>query len=364
MRNDMKQLGITCGLLTALLCLSSCSGALGPGQEGSLRLVISDGGATKASDVTELDYEKRINNLQVFLFEGAALYSYERLDTQGSSFPLTRTYSGVRAGNYKVYVVANAADLRGVITEEALLETAVHLSDCGVDASLGFVMAGSGVATVEETEARLSVELRRFAARIRLVSIENQVPSTYAEGGSVTVKGVFLVNALGSWTLSGNGDATEWVNLGGRLEGRQASEQRSDFLVSEGQVHPALYRSQVFRGGSATLARGSRVDYSDCCLYTFPNGVTVDQTGPAATQAGGALTRLVVLAHVDGEDWWYPVTLFKEGRGPQRNTTSDVKLILRATGSSDPNEPVGTGSLEATVSVRGWLTGVNYTEPL
>ena len=360
----MKQLGITCGLLTALLCLSSCSGALGPGQEGSLRLVISDGGATKASDVTELDYEKRINNLQVFLFEGAALYSYERLDTQGSSFPLTRTYSGVRAGNYKVYVVANAADLRGVITEEALLETAVHLSDCGVDASLGFVMAGSGVATVEETEARLSVELRRFAARIRLVSIENQVPSTYAEGGSVTVKGVFLVNALGSWTLSGNGDATEWVNLGGRLEGRQASEQRSDFLVSEGQVHPALYRSQVFRGGSATLARGSRVDYSDCCLYTFPNGVTVDQTGPAATQAGGALTRLVVLAHVDGEDWWYPVTLFKEGRGPQRNTTSDVKLILRATGSSDPNEPVGTGSLEATVSVRGWLTGVNYTEPL
>ena len=364
MRNDMKQLGITCGLVTALLCLSSCSGALDPGQEGSLRLVISDGGATKVSDVTALDYEKRINNLQVFLFEGSALYSYESLDTEGESFPFTRTYPGVRAGDYKVYVVANAADLRGVTTEAALLETAVHLSDCGLDASQGFVMVGSGTVTVEETEVRLAVDLCRFAARIRLVSIENQVPSSYANGGSVTVKGVFLINALGSWKLSGSGNATEWVNLGGRLEGRQASDQRSDFLVSEGQVHPALYRSQVFRGGSATLARGSRTDYSDCCLYTFPNGVTADQTGPAATLTGGALTRLVVLAHVDGEDWWYPVTLFKEGRGPQRNTTSDVKLILRATGSSDPNEPVGTGSLEATVSVKGWLNGAKYTEPL
>ena len=173
-----------------------------------------------------------------------------------------------------------------------------------------------------------------------------------------------LANALGSWTLSGDGPATEWVNLGGRTDGREAATERSDFLVALGQVHPAAYGNQVFRSLGESIPRGSRKPFSDCCLYTFPNSVTTDHTGNAATSASGAMTRLVVLAEVDGQDWWYPVTLFKDGMGPQRNMSYDVRLTLRATGSADPNEPVGPGSLVAGVTVKGWLTGAKYTESL
>lgn len=360
----MKHACITCGLLTVFLCLSGCSGALSPEQEGALTLVISDGEATKASDVTELAYERRINNLQVFLFEGGVLQNYERMDTRDQTFPLTKHYPGVRAGMYQVYVVANAALLEGVTTEAGLMETAVHLSDCSLDETQGFVMSGSGSVAVGESEARVQVSLQRFATRIRLASVKNRVPAGYAEEGSITVKGVFLINALGSWMLSGSGSASEWVNLGGRLEGRTASTERNDFLLSEGQVHPAGYRSQVFRSLSSSVARGASKSFSDCCLYSFPNPVITDHTGNSATESSGAMTRLVVLARVNGEDWWYPVTLFKDGEGPGRNTSCDVKLTLRATGSSDPNEPVGAGSLEAVVSVRGWYTGVKYTETL
>ena len=225
-------------------------------------------------------------------------------------------------------------------------------------------MAGSASAAVGDSEVQVSLALKRFASRVRLVSVDNQVPSSYAGDGTVTVKGVFLANALGSWTLSGDGPATEWVNLGGRTDGREAATERSDFLVALGQVHPAAYGNQVFRSLGESIPRGSRKPFSDCCLYTFPNSVTTDHTGNAATSASGAMTRLVVLAEVDGQDWWYPVTLFKDGMGPQRNMSYDVRLTLRATGSADPNEPVGPGSLVAGVTVKGWLTGAKYTESL
>ena len=360
----MKRITICRMLFLAAMSLSACSGVLPTGQEGSLSVVVSDGLASKASDVTELPFEKAVNQIQLFLFEGSALRSYEMIDTRSQTFPFTKTYPGIRAGEYQVFVVANAADLSFVETPSDLLGTAVRLSECSLDVSRGFVMAGSASVTVGGAAVQAPVALQRFASRIRLVSVENHVPASYAGNGSVAVKGVFLANALGRWTLSGSGAASEWVNLGGRTAGREAATERSDFLVAEGQVHPAACRGQVFRELDETLSRGTRKMFSACCLYTFPNTVATDHTGNTATEAYGAMTRLVVLAEVDGQDWWYPVTLFKDGKGPQRNMSYDVKLTLRATGSSDPNEPVGAGSLEAGISVKGWLTGVKYTETL
>jgi len=362
----MEKLAVIAGILLTLSCLSSCSGVLSPGQEASLTIVISDGMVSKVSDGAGPAYETKINDLQFFLFDGAALCRQEKVDTRQESFPFTRTYSGIRAGDYTLHVVANAADLGGVTTESSLGDTAVSLSDCSLDETEGFVMAGSVSVSVPTGggAVQAAVTLQRLVSRVRLVSIENQLPETYAQSGAVTVKGVFLINALGSWNLAGRGPAGGWVNLGGRVEGRASSTQQRDYLLEGSQVHPAAFRPQVFRSVSATLARGERKEWSDCSFYTFPNPVTEDRTGASATETEGALTRLVVLAQVDGADWWYPVTLFRNGMGPRRNTTSDVKLTLRATGSGDPNEPVGPGKLEAAVTVCEWLPGVDYTETI
>ena len=75
-------------------------------------------------------------------------------------------------------------------------------------------------------------------------------------------------------------------------------------------------------------------------------------------------SRLVVLATVNGADWWYPVTLLKDGIGLERNTTCDVTLTIWASGSADPNEPVAEAVLTATLSRTTWDSGPSYSEPL
>ena len=351
-----------------LLGLAACNALETPagtedGASLSITILNDEALATRASDATELAYEKKINNVQLFLFEGETLFSYERIDTRNMTFPYSKTWSSVKAGAYKVYAVANAADLQHIATESELLSAAVSLSDCGLTEEKGFVMAGSAQAAVGSgTTTDVSVKLHRFAARIRLVSLENDVPSTYAGGGTVNVKGVFLINALGRWNVGGVGSPAEWVNLGGRTAGRQNSSDCSDFIVSPAQVNPEAYRDQVYRPMTVSVARGVQWTFSDCCLYTFPNLSASDRTGTDVTSAAGAMTRLVVLAEVNGSDWWYPVTLFQDGKGPERNTTYDVRLVLRATGSADPNQPVEHGSLQASLSVDAWSGGTQYTE--
>ncbi|MBR5018477.1 MAG: hypothetical protein IKX53_02440 [Bacteroidales bacterium] len=362
----MKRFYLTLSALLATLLFTACAEQEMPGA-GSLSLVISDGSAlsTKASDVTELSYEKAVNNLQIFIFEGETLFRYEKISSGLGTLPYSKTYTALKAGAYAVYVVANAADMGDVATEAALQEKVIHLSDCSLTASQGFVMAGTTTTMVGNgSTATASVSLTRFAARVRLVSVTNEVPSTYAQSGAVTVKSVFLINALGTWNLGGTGVASEWVNLGGRASGKQASTTKSDYLSSASQVNPSAYQAQVFRTDGNSVANGVAKNYSDFCLYSFPNAVTADHTGNTATTTDGAFARLVVLATVNGTDWWYPVTLFKDGKGLERNTSYDVRLIIRGTGSSDPNEPVGKGDLTAEVTVNPWSPGAEYSETI
>lgn len=352
-------------LLTAFL-FTACADRELTGS-GTLSLVISDGNGlmTKASDVTELAYEKAVNNLQIFIFEGETLFRYEKISSGLGTLPYSKTYTAMKAGAYQVYAVANAGDLGDVATEAALQEKVVKLSDCSLTASQGFVMAGNATTVVGNgAAATASVALTRFAARVRLVSVKNEVPASYAQSGAITVKSVFLINALGTWNLGGTGAASEWVNLGGRASGKQASTTKSDYIAAASQVNPSAYQTQVFRADGSSVANNVQKDYTDCCLYSFPNAVTTDHTGNTATTSDGAFARLVVLATVNGADWWYPVTLFKDGKGLERNTSYDVRLVIRGTGSTDPNEPVGKGDLTAEVSVNPWTSGAEYTETI
>lgn len=362
----MKRQVLILGMMLTALLLSSCTEREFPGT-GTLSVVVSDGSGvlTKASDETSLTYEKALNNLQIFIFEGETLFRYEKVSSGLGTLPFSKTYTSLKAGAYDVFVVANLTDLGDVTTREALEQKAIHLSDCDRDAGKGFVMAGSATAVVGNGATTTApVPLTRFASRVRLVSVKNEVPAAYAQSGAVTVKGIFLINALGSWNLGGTGAASEWVNLGGRAAGKQASSNRNDYISVKGQVNPAAYQAQVFQEDASSIANGVEKSYTDCCLYSFPNAVTADHTGNTATTSDGALARLVVLATVNGADWWYPVTLFKDGKGLERNTSYDVRLILRATGSSDPNEPVGKGDLVAEVSVNDWVPGAEYTETI
>lgn len=350
-----------------VLLIASCGTNLSPELAGGLSLVVTDGASgtksTASPDLTELPYEKAVNTLQVFIFEGQTLFKYQKLDLSSTELPFTVNYPDIKAGSYSIHVVANAPDIEDIATEDELAGREVALQQCRLEESEGFVMAGSvSVAVASGKTVTAEVPVRRFAARIRLVSVENKVPESYSGSGAIYVKGVFLANALGTWNMAGSGPATEWVNLGGRTAGHESSLTRSDFISSESQVNPSSCKKQVFRSIETTLDNKAVESFPDCCLYTFPNSVTVDHTGNTASAESGAFTRLVVLATVNGEDWWYPVTLFNGGAGPLRNSSSDVKLTITGTGSDDPNEPVGRGSVTASITVVSWESGTVYEE--
>ena len=135
----MKRLFLTLSALLATLMFTSCADRELPGA-GTLSIVISDGGAlsTKASDVTELAYEKAVNNLQIFIFEGETLFRYEKISSGLGTLPYSKTYTALKAGAYQIYAVANAADMGDVATEAALQAKVVKLSDCSLTASQGF----------------------------------------------------------------------------------------------------------------------------------------------------------------------------------------------------------------------------------
>lgn len=364
----MKTRHISHVLAPVFLCVllaPACMPAQDPAAEGTLSIVIPGDGdpATKGSEVTAYSYEKAVNRVQLLLFKEGVRCDYTALEA-GVSFPYTKNYPSLGAGSYQVYVVANGPDLRGVTSEDALHATSIHLSDCGLTDATGFVMMGGApVQITPGVTARVAVPMRRFAARVRVTSIRNGLPAGYADNGAMTLKGIFLINALESWNLGGTGSPSGWVNLGGRTAGRQASTERSDYICTAAQV-PASCRDQLFRTLSVAVARGATHSFDAACLYTFPNAVTLDRTGPTATPETGAPARLVVLARVNGADWWYPVTLLKEEHGLERNTTYDVSLVICAVGSSDPNEPVTEAQLQATVVPAGWGVGTDYTEPL
>lgn len=352
-------------LLMAIFGAMSCDNITPSGEEsGSLTLVIFGEDATKASAIDAQPYETALNSLQILVFEGETLMRHENITEGLSSLPLSKTFSDLKAGAYQVYAVANAPSLSGVGSLTAFLATAVTLTDCGLTTSTGFVMCAGATATVSNgstTSAALS--LQRFCSRVKLVSVTNSVPAGYAGGGAITVKGAFLINAKGTWNLAGSGSASEWVNLGGRTSGNHASTNRGDYIDAAADVNPSAYQAHVFHADGSSVARGATKNYGTY-FYTMPNEVTTDHTGATATPSTGAMTRLVILATVNGTDYWYPVTLFKEGKGPERNTAYDVTVTIKATGSDDPNEPVGKGNLTATVTVRDWLSGADYIEEI
>ena len=350
-------------LLAAVL--ASCS-PLPSGGEGTLSLVLSvPGGTTKAlSDASAYAYEEAVNQVQLLLFKDGSRYDYLSLDAASVSFPYTKSYTSLGAGAYRIYAVANGPDLSAVRTETALLGTSICLTDCGLSASQGFVMMdGAGVQVDAGSRSEVTLRMLRYASRVRVTSIRNQLPAAYAAGGAMTIKGIFLINALQTWNLGATGSPTGWLNLGGREAGHAASTERQHYIASAAQV-PSAFRAHLFLSPSVSLSRSQAYQPSAACLYSLPNGVTQDHPGPEATENTGAPARLVVLAQVNGTDWWYPVTLVHEGKGLERNTTYDVALTFCASGSADPNEPVTESQLVATVSRSGWVDGPSYSEPL
>lgn len=336
----------------AFLCAAACQPVEMPEMEtGEGSLVISvksgDAAATK-SNTDPAGKDATLHDIQVFLFaQDGSLYLRDTLDMRSS-----RSFSGVKAGYYTVAALANASALTSIQTLEGLKQAQLSLSDNQPDK--GFLMYGEcpqmvAVVSGATTPATAEILVQRHVGRVRLTTVKNNLPSDL---GTLTVKGIFLENGLGTWAVGGAGQPSGYVNYAGRKKGKNQSTDASDLIKSSAAADCAAL---TWKDVNRTVARGGNGESFGLPLYTFPNVCTEAEDHFAGPTADKAATRLVLLVSYGSanEEWYYPVSIYNL----QRNKSYDVSFTISGPGTKDPNQRISNGSLSAQITIDPWGSG-------
>lgn len=374
----MKKFGFIF-MVMAALCgfLASCDEMqdVREAEQGGLTLTVLSGApATKAApDV--LDYENSLNSLDLFVFEGGTTrYFYERLVPNGTPSDATRleysfnatsgtisaTVKKLPVGTYSLVLVANvpAEKVASLTSISAIEAESINLANCSTTASSGFVMyakkTGIEVSGGTTTTVSEQIQLERFASRVRLVSVTNSIPASaaYANSNQVIVNGIFLSNVASAWTIGTASAANTATNVRGKQS--NANITPSTEVVYPVTLHKPVTAAEI---AASEVARGatSQLNWN---VYGFET---------KAVLSGATEPKLVVCATVNGTMYYYPVFLiqgtpYPARTGIERNKTYNIMLNISGTGSTDPDTRVERGAFSATVAVKDWVSGAEYTE--
>lgn len=378
----MKRLFLLFTLALALPWLTACNPvdpAITDEAEGTLEVRLDGLTATKAStDPTAA--ETVLMDTQVFLFRSAdgVLYRKEAMEGSSTSLMVKR----LKADDYDVVVVCNAMSLLGEegilnpISKQELDDWKVTLAMC--DPEKCFVMAGetdkvtvvknSGSSSSQSGSAtKATVTVSRFASRVRLVSVRNEIPDAF---GDLVIDYAFIENGYGTWTVDGRKDAagkyavSEPVNWAGRREGHSNEYITEDNDIVIDAASDAMYAAQTFRDARGAVIHKGATESMNLTLYSLPNpaeDIEDQEDGPATTTMP-AYMRLVVHATFEksGRGYFYPVTILggaDANKAVTRNTTYDVSLTIRGAGVDDPNNVIRHGNMEVTFTVEPWSAG-------
>ena len=347
--------------------------------EGSLDVNVEGLPITKASTESYAG-ETALYDTQVYLFRSAdgTLYRKEVLTGSATSLTVKR----LKADKYDVVVLCNMRELLGdegninPLTKDELESVAMTLALC--DPEKAFVMYGeepevtvtknSGSGSGQSgSAAKATVTVSRFAARVRLVSVRNEIPDAF---GDLTVDYAFLENGYGTWTLDGRRDAaglyavSEPVNWAGRREGHSNEYLTEDNDIVIDRAARAMYPAQTFRAIEGKTIHKGATENVGVSLYSLPNpaqDIEDQEDGPATTSMP-AYMRLVVHATFGngGRGYYYPVTILggaDVNKAVTRNTTYDVSLTIRGAGVDDPNNVIRHGNMDVTFTVEPWGEG-------
>lgn len=292
----------------------------------SVRIVGADP-STKADhyNPTAAGAERAVKSVQVLVFRDGVIDKYVNAGTS-----LTPSAIETTVGVKTVYVVLNAPSLAAIATEEALKATTEALSVNSTDASTGsFVMVGKNTVTVAaDVTNDCPVTVKRRVCRLVIGSVQNNLISAL---GSITVKGVFVVNG--------------------------GSDMPLDPTVTASTAAPAYNVAGRHSGSKITTTSDAPADLlMDATSYSVANGAT--GTTPAVlyayphTKTGSQALRATVLATIGGVDYYYPVTI----PDPVANASYTCTLVITNLGSTDPNVEVTKGSATVTVTIAEWDT--------
>lgn len=342
----MKTLKTILVATLALVALISCNKESDLNQtavEESLVTFSVNSGNTKASGSAQGDQtnDNSVNTLEFFIFnaEGAAagvLDAYKKFTTADG---LSNLEVKATTGAKNIYVVANSHRTdywQGVVT---LAEFKEQLSSLTAENNKDFSMVGSIDATLQATTS-LSLAISRLVARVKLSGIKTTFAGTPYEGMTLSNVKLYLTNVHSS-KLFYNGEISTPVILNNKA--LVAADANSCSM--SGMLYDAVSNS-IGDAGYSTAHY----------FYAYENLMD-------AESATDRFTRLVIQADLDGNTYYYPVNINREGygyvasnghKGVKRNTAYEINVDIRRPGSTNPDEPVVHGVMSCTVKVLDW----------
>lgn len=295
-------------------------------------------------------YEKKVNKVQILVFDSKGrMNNYIDSGTSTSSIKIETSI-----GAKTIWAVVNGPSLDEIITLDELKAKAIDLSINSTTESEGFLMSGHITTTVSAAaNNELSITVQRHTARVALQKVTNNLPKAYKK---IKIKNVMLTNVVGNQNIEGSALEATWYNQMGRVTGTNNQDKIIDGSVSCEATCPSL----TFHSVENELTNGSILNpASPYLMYAYPNSTSTDVTGWMSSFSPRK-TRLIVSAEIEGQIYYYPMTLDKLSR----NTSYTIELVINGLGSEDPDQPVVKGVCSATITVADWISGSSYEEKI
>ncbi|MBO5562937.1 MAG: hypothetical protein J5939_04405 [Bacteroidales bacterium] len=332
------------GALTLLA--ASCSRDTAPeavlsGNPEPVRLVVAveGAGATKTTGVTSNDSttEAKVNNLQVFVFNGENLDGYGSIDN-------SRTITvSCTAGRREIYAVVNAPSLTGVTSRSQLLGT---VSGLAAEIS-NFQMSGSVTETLPQDKT-ITIPVDRLAARVVVKAVKNGLTAQALQALDFRLLSICLTNVAGDVDLghSENYAVSKWYN-------RRGYQQAN----SLGNFNYDAVNERISSGGTYSTAH---------YFYSMPNRFDEASGGPWTPRRA----KLVLKVQIGEAIYDYPILL------PvlESNKSYEIELVTLtrpgnkdngrepdADDDTDEEDIISAKDISFEISVNPW-TVVTVTE--
>lgn len=330
MKTKQLMLSTACLLAAVVSCNKNNVQQAAPVEEElvDVQVNIQTEAITKASDVTEQNFEKSVKEFDLIVFDNATgKLSQLKSTMNGNNFttkmiPGTKkiiavanggttfasshvsTFTGLD-GVYYNFSAANVSDNKLAMTDLRGLETTTTIS-------------------AEQTNV-VNIQLKRQACRVRLKAI---MPSFLAETvTSLSYNAAYLQNIPGRFSLDGTID--DGVDNRKNILGNDLTAQ-----TAEGGA--LTYKSLTT--GSANLL-GTPV-----YLYCYP----------------GASVHLGLSVKVNGTDYFYAIPM----KNLESNKSYDVEVILQNLGGTTITDPAVNTGVSANIEILPWTAGSTLTETL
>lgn len=277
------------------------------GEPVSLTVSVS-GAVTKISGDPEAINDRKVNSLQVFVFNRHGIY---QASDYATSDEVTLTCT---TGDKKVVALVNAPKEEGVGTFQELSQRVVSLENSGAD---NLVMVGSKDVTLA-ADTPITIEVKRLAAKICLNSVTLNFEEELHKDLSFEIQSVYLINVVGEKAYMTDNVSAKWFNFKGY--------DQSNSLV--------FLHDEVTGGALSTTTPKYSTPHS---FYCYPN-------------LSDTKTRLVIQAKIGSGTYYYPITLDSVAS----NKMYSYNVTLKRLGSDSPDVPLTDGSYTFNVSILDW----------